>query len=235
MNDPPNLYRDPDYQIAQGWPFEAAQQAADGNIQALLYLAFTAFNDGNGSVALKHYRKAARDFNNLEATLNVIKIYEFGQGVGADLDIIVNYGYYMLGARTSARDGRTQIELPENKRNVNDGLKWLERAAQIGRGDVASNLGNMYMTGGHPKVPRNYEKGMELLEKAAELGDGHCAYQLSISYKIGIIPVDEGKHRFWLKKAADMAHEEAVQEMARVWTPKEESKADQENSKRRRY
>lgn len=53
----------------------------------------------------------------------------------------------MLSARTSAWNGRPQIELPENKRSLPDGVKWLERAIDIGDGDVASNLGNVYMTG----------------------------------------------------------------------------------------
>mmetsp|Transcript_7463 Transcript_7463/g.17903 ORF Transcript_7463/g.17903 Transcript_7463/m.17903 type:complete len:357 (+) Transcript_7463:179-1249(+) len=239
MDDPPSLYLDPDYQMAQGWPFTALHQACDGNMQALLYLAFVVSNNGNGPEALRYYRKAARDFNNLEATWWVIKIYEYGLwGVDADLvkacqwmknvlmtiestqdqwkhpkirrDIIVNYGWYMLGARTSALDGQPQLELPENKRNVTDGLKWLERAAEMGEGDVASTLGNIYMTGENPKIPQNYEKATKLLQKAAELGDGECTYLLSVSYMIGIVPVDEDKHRFWLKKAADLGYEEAV-------------------------
>jgi len=118
----------------------------------------------------------------------------------------------MLGARTPARDGRPQIELPKNKRKVTDGLKWLEPAAELGEGDVASNMGNMYMTGRNPDIPRNYGEGMKLLQKAAELGNGKCAYQLAISHMIGIVPVDEGKRQFWLNKAADMGY---VQEMAR--------------------
>mmetsp|Transcript_7465 Transcript_7465/g.17905 ORF Transcript_7465/g.17905 Transcript_7465/m.17905 type:complete len:352 (+) Transcript_7465:179-1234(+) len=243
MDDPPSLYLDPDYQMAQGWPFTALHQACDGNMQALLYLAFVVSNNGNGPEALRYYRKAARDFNNLEATWWVIKIYEYGLwGVDADLvkacqwmknvlmtiestqdqwkhpkirrDIIVNYGWYMLGARTSALDGQPQLELPENKRNVTDGLKWLERAAEMGEGDVASTLGNIYMTGENPKIPQNYEKGMKLLQIAAELGNGKCAYQLSISYMIGLVPVDEGKYRFWSKKAVELGYGEAVERIA---------------------
>jgi len=241
MNDPPNLYRDPDYQLEQGWPFTAPQQASGGSVQALLYLAFAAFNNGKGSEALKYYRKAARDFNNLEATLNVIEIYEFGfEGVDADLvkacqwmknvlmtiestqdqwkhpkvlrGVIVHYGFYMLGARTQTPDGQPSHNLlPENKRNVTDGLKWLERAVELGEAGVASKLGNMYITGKHPKVPKNYEKGMNLLQKAAELGgNGKYAYQLAMVYMIGLVPADEDKHRFWLKKAADLGYYEAV-------------------------
>jgi len=236
MNDPPNHYRNPNYQTAQGWPFTAQQQATGGNVQALLYLAFV---ESNVFSALKHYRKAVRDFNNLEAALNIIKIYEFG-GLGSDPDlvkacqwmkkvlitiestpdqwshpmirgdVIVNYGWYMLGGRTHKLEGRPQIELPEKMKNVKDGLKWLERAADIGEGDVASKLGNLFMTGGHPKVPQNYEKGMKLFEKAAELGDGECAYQLALSYSVGIIPVNEEKYYFWLKKSRELGCEEAV-------------------------
>lgn len=243
MEDPPNLYRDPSYQQAQGWPSTAQVQASQGNVQAILYLALKAFNHGNSSVALKHYRKAAKDFNNLDATLNIIKIYEFGQGVSGDIvkacqwmkkvllaiestpdqwekplirrDVIVNYGWYMLGGKTSAHQERPQLQLPQEMRNVKDGLKWLERAIDMGEGDVASNLGNIYMTGQHPKIPKNYEKGMSCLEKAAELGNGQCAYQLAITYKIGIVPVDKDKYYHWLRKAAELGYHEALSEMGR--------------------
>lgn len=237
MNDPPSLYRDPDYQVAAGWPFTAQQQASEGNLQAILYLAQAAFSNNNNAAALKYYRKAAREFNNLEATVNVIKMYENGLGCDVDLvktcqwmkkvliaiesipdqwthpmirrDVIVSYGWYMLGAKTAKREGRPQIELPEKLQNIKDGVKWLERAADIGERDVASNLGNMFMTGGHPKIPIDYEKGMKLFEKAAELGDGKCAYQLSIAYMVGIIPVNNEKHKFWLRKAQELGYEEA--------------------------
>lgn len=237
MNNAPNLYRNPEYQKAQGWPLTAPQQAADGNLQAILYLAHSACNNGNESEGLKLYRKAARDFDNLEATLNVIKMYEFGMGCKTDLikacqwmkklllmiestpdmwehpiirsDVIVNYGWYMLGGKTPVKAAGPQMQLPESKRNVRDGVKWLERAAELGNAEVASTLGNIYMTGQHPKIPLSYEKGMKLLEIAAELGDGKCAYQLSVAYKIGVIPVDMDKYRYWLKKAADLGYNEA--------------------------
>mmetsp|Transcript_15554 Transcript_15554/g.42952 ORF Transcript_15554/g.42952 Transcript_15554/m.42952 type:complete len:98 (-) Transcript_15554:79-372(-) len=50
MNTPTRLYLDPEYQAAQGLPRTALQQAAEGNVQALLYLGYFAMNNENGSI-----------------------------------------------------------------------------------------------------------------------------------------------------------------------------------------
>ena len=88
MNDPPPHYRDPAYQEAQGWndPETLRQQVLNDDVQALLYSAHKIRCQGDKTRALECYEDIALNFNNLEAAISVIQMYECG--IGCRVDVI---------------------------------------------------------------------------------------------------------------------------------------------------
>jgi MYND finger/Sel1 repeat len=123
-------------------------------------------------------------------------------------DVMLCYGWYLLGAKTP--DGAVvKCSLPENLQDTVEGLRWLEKAGDLGHKDAVDQLGNLYMTGQHPKVGRHADKGMEWFKKGAKMGNGKNAFQLAMAYKSGLVPVNPKLEQQWLKVAAQLGNDEA--------------------------
>jgi TPR repeat protein len=235
-------YRDVAFQVSRGWPVTALQQAESGDVHAQLYLAENAFSRGRTSESVRWYEAAANQ-GNLFAMLNLYRIHEcfesnlprachwmekivtmYEDADNSDeqndaiRDVMHSYGWYLLGAETPDSATR-KCGLPEEMLDAEEGLRWLETAGDLGHMDAASQLGNLYMTGQHPKVGTNHLKGMEWFKKAAEMGNGHCAFQLAMVYKCGIVPVNRSLEKRWLKVADRLGYAEARAALAGMDSP----------------
>lgn len=123
-------------------------------------------------------------------------------------DVMHSYLWYLLGAKTPESATR-KCSLPEEMLDTEGGLRWLEKAGDLGHMDAASQLGNLYMTGQHPEVGTKLAKGMGWFKKAAEMGNGQCAFQLAMAYRCGIVPVNPSLQKRWLKVADRLGYAEA--------------------------
>jgi len=243
INDSP--YEDPAFQRSRGWPVTARPQAESGDVPAQLYVAQMAFNCGNTSECLRWYEAAANQ-GNLFAMLNlyrtyecfvsdlprachwmkkIVAMYDYEEDANSSnernvriRDVMHSYGWYLLGAKTPD-SAPVKCSLPEELLNVEEGLRWLEEAGNLGHMDAASQLGNLYMTGQHPKVGTSSLKGMEWFKKAAELGNGHCAFQLAMTYTCGAVPANRILAKRWLQVADRLGHAEARAALANTDSP----------------
>ena len=234
INDSP--YQDPAFQRCRGWPGTALPQAESGDVHAQLYLAHMAFNCGNISESLR-WCEAAANQGNLFAMLNlyrtyeciesdlprachwmkkIVTMYDYEEDANSGgnernvriREVMRSYGWYLLGAKTP--DGApVKCSLPEELLDAEEGLRWLEEGGNLGDMDTASQLGNLYMTGEHPKIGKSFAKGMEWFKKAAGLGSGHCAFQLAMAYQCGVVPANPSLAKRWLQVADRLGHAEA--------------------------
>ena len=69
-------------------------------------------------------------------------------------------------------------------RDVNEGVKWMDRSAALGYGPALADLGAFYLTGQY--VPRDIPKAVELLSKAAAQKDPAGYYNLGVVYRDGL-------------------------------------------------
>jgi TPR repeat protein len=81
-------------------------------------------------------------------------------------DVMHRYGGYLLGLSYT----EAMRSLPESLQDATEGLVWLERAAELGHKDAVHTLGNLYVTGQHPKVGFHVDKGMALWKKVLSWG-----------------------------------------------------------------
>ena len=238
------MYKNPEYQVSRGWPETAEEQAKAGDVEAQLYMAFRCFNNPDPQQqkqSLRWYEMAANQ-GTVEAMVNLCRIHERGLadiGVSADLEeacrwmkqivasgeesirvrsIIQAYGWYLLGAKTSAGESGSykeeQQQLPEDQLDAEEGLRCLELAGKQGDVNAAVQLANLYSTGQHPKVKIDVPQGMEWFKKGAHLGDSHSAFKLAKIYHSGLVPANQVLHDKWLEVAARMGDPDAKDTLA---------------------
>ena len=111
-------------------------------------------------------------------------------------------------------------------------LEWLEKAAEAGCPDALVNIGRLYetnMTGllterivkiKAKDANQTYaffcNKALEYYHKAAELGSATGAYNIAVIHKTGLLlqPIDYQASVKWLRKAANLGHQQAVNDLA---------------------
>ena len=168
--------------------------------------------------------------------------YEFG--IGTPLNIKEAMKYYEMAARQNNAIGMTNLAdlyIQENKlkkakplllkaaekeygyaqyllamnffdlysENNKEALFWLERAANNDEPEALYQLGVYYSEG------NDLAKSIKYYQRAAELNHSDAALALSYLYDEGIsVEQDDDKALFFLKKAAELENQEAIDELA---------------------
>ena len=168
--------------------------------------------------------------------------YEFG--IGTSLNIKEAMKYYEMAARQNNAIGMTNLAdlyIQENKlkkakplllkaaekeygyaqyllamnffdlysENNKEALFWLERAASNDEPEALYQLGVYYSEG------NDLAKSIKYYQRAAELNHSDAALALSYLYDEGIsVEQDDDKALFFLKKAAELENQEAIDELA---------------------
>ena len=95
--------------------------------------------------------------------------------------------------------------------NNKEALHWLERAASNDEPEALYQLGVYYEEG----VEADLAKAINYFQRAAELNHADAALALSYFYDEGIsVEQDDDKALFFLKKAAALENQEAIDELA---------------------
>ena len=168
--------------------------------------------------------------------------YEFG--IGTPLNIKEAMKYYEMAAKQNNALGMTNLAdlyIQENKlkkakplllkaaekeygyaqyllamnffdlysENNKEALFWLERAASNDEPEALYQLGVYYSEG------NDLAKSIKYYQRAAELNHSDAALALSYLYDEGIsVEQDDDKALFFLKKAAELENQEAIDELA---------------------
>ena len=168
--------------------------------------------------------------------------YEFG--IGTSLNIKEAMKYYEMAAKQNNAIGMTNLAdlyIQENKlkkakpllvkaaekeygyaqyllamnffdlysENNKEALFWLERAASNDEPEALYQLGVYYSEG------NDLAKSIKYYQRAAELNHSDAALALSYLYDEGIsVEQDDDKALFFLKKAAELENQEAIDELA---------------------
>lgn len=157
--------------------------------------------------AMKYYEMAAKQNNALGMT-NLADLYIQEDKLKKAKPLLVKaakkeYGYaqYLLAMNF--------FDLySENNKGA---LFWLERAANNDEPEALYQLGVYYSEGAEADLA----KSIKYYQRAAELNHADAALALSYIYDEGIsVEQDEDKALFFLKKAAELDNQEAIDELA---------------------
>ena len=157
--------------------------------------------------AMKYYEMAAKQ-NNALGMMNLADLYIQEDKLKKAKPLLVKaakkeYGYaqYLLAMNF--------FDLySENNKGA---LFWLERAANNDEPEALYQLGVYYSEGGEADLA----KSIKYYQRAAELNHADAALALSYLYDEGIsVEQDDDKALFFLKKAAELENQEAIDELA---------------------
>ena len=157
--------------------------------------------------AMKYYEMAAKQ-NNALGMMNLADLYIQEDKLKKAKPLLVKaakkeYGYaqYLLAMNF--------FDLySENNKGA---LFWLERAANNDEPEALYQLGVYYSEGGEADLA----KSIKYYQRAAELNHADAALALSYLYDEGIsVEQDDDKALFFLKKAAELDNQEAIDELA---------------------
>lgn len=121
-----------------------------------------------------------------------------------------------------------QLGLPQN---IDNGLKYLELAANGGHTQAQQVLGEMYWYG--DLVAQDVDRGFKYFEDAAETGDTENEmYVGAMYYELGRSAADYEKAFKWLSRAAQKGHRRAQFYLGQMYSfgkgvPKDEKKAEE--------
>ena len=192
--------------------FNALKKKVDsGDIHYMNYLGY-AYDFGVGTSlnikeAMKYYEMAAKQ-NNAIGMTNLADLYIQQNKLKKAKSLLVKaakkeYGYaqYLLAMNF--------FDLySENNKGA---LFWLERAANNDELEALYQLGVYYSEGAEADLA----KSIKYYQRAAELNHADAALALSYLYDEGIsVEQDEDKALFFLKKAAELDNQEAIDELA---------------------
>lgn len=164
------------------------------------------------NLAKDYYIRAANN-GILEAKMRLGNLYYLGKKeiTADDFDQPI-YWWHIYDAKLND-ELKSKIERQETKykpekvdvskiikRNTDDAIYWLKRAANSGSVDAQYELGCLYYYGDYEIEP-DCNMAIYWLEKAAET-DPHAMYQLGIIYYEGNgIDVNLGKSKYWIDLA----------------------------------
>ena len=157
--------------------------------------------------AMKYYEMAAKQ-NNALGMMNLADLYIQEDKLKKAKPLLVKaakkeYGYaqYLLAMNF--------FDLySENNKGA---LFWLERAANNDEPEALYQLGVYYSEGGEADLA----KSIKYYQRAAELNHADATLALSYLYDEGIsVEQDDDKALFFLKKAAELENQEAIDELA---------------------
>ena len=157
--------------------------------------------------AMKYYEMAAKQNNALGMT-NLADLYIQEDKLKKAKPLLVK--------AAKKESGYAQYLLAMNffdlySENNKEALFWLERAANNDEPEALYQLGVYYSEGGEADLA----KSIKYYQRAAELNHADAALALSYLYDEGIsVEQDDDKALFFLKKAAELENQEAIDELA---------------------
>ena len=157
--------------------------------------------------AMKYYEMAAKQNNALGMT-NLADLYIQEDKLKKSKPLLVK--------AAKKESGYAQYLLAMNffdlySENNKEALFWLERAANNDEPEALYQLGVYYSEGGEADLA----KSIKYYQRAAELNHADAALALSYLYDEGIsVEQDDDKALFFLKKAAELENQEAIDELA---------------------
>ena len=157
--------------------------------------------------AMKYYEMAAKQNNALGMT-NLADLYIQEDKLKKAKPLLVKaakkeYGYAQYLLAMNFFDLYSE--------NNKEALFWLERAASNDEPEALYQLGVYYSEGGEADLA----KSIKYYQRAAELNHADAALALSYLYDEGIsVEQDDDKALFFLKKAAELENQEAIDELA---------------------
>ena len=157
--------------------------------------------------AMKYYEMAAKQNNALGMT-NLADLYIQEDKLKKAKPLLVN--------AAKKESGYAQYLLAMNffdlySENNKEALHWLERAANNDEPEALYQLGVYYLEGDEA----DFAKAINYFQRAAELNHADAALQLSYIYdESDIVEQDDDKALFFLKKAAELGNQEAIDELA---------------------
>ena len=157
--------------------------------------------------AMKYYEMAAKQNNALGMT-NLADLYIQEDKLKKAKPLLVKaaekeYGYAQYLLAMNFFDLYSE--------NNKEALHWLERAAKNDEPEALYQLGVYYLEGDEADLA----KAINYFQRAAELNHADAALELSYIYDEGIsVEQDDDKALFFLKKAAELGNQEAIEELA---------------------
>lgn len=157
--------------------------------------------------AMKYYEMAAKQ-NNAIGMTNLAELYIQENKLKKAKPLLVKaaekeYGYAQYLLAMNFFDLYSE--------NNKEALHWLERAASNHEPEALYQLGVYYLEGDEADLA----KAINYFQRAAELNHADAALELSYIYDEGIsVEQDDDKALFFLKKAAELENQEAIDELA---------------------
>lgn len=157
--------------------------------------------------AMKYYEMAAKQ-NNVLGMTNLANLYIQENKLKKAKPLLVKaaekeYGYAQYLLAMNFFDLYSE--------NNKEALHWLERAAKNDEPEALYQLGVYYLEGDEADLA----KAINYFQRAAELNHADAALELSYIYDEGIsVEQDDDKALFFLKKAAELGAQEAIEELA---------------------
>ena len=157
--------------------------------------------------AMKYYEMAAKQ-NNALGMMNLADLYIQEDKLKKAKPLLVKaakkeYGYAQYLLAMNFFDLYSE--------NNKEALFWLERAANNDEPEALYQLGVYYSEGGEADLA----KSIKYYQRAAELNHADATLALSYLYDEGIsVEQDDDKALFFLKKAAELENQEAIDELA---------------------
>jgi len=133
-----------------------------------------------------------------------------------------------LNTMASRGNGDAMLELGERliqgqgvATNVDEGLKWLTKAADAGKMEAWYDLGFVYSNGLIDGKP-NIVEAMKYFQKGDDLGNADCQTSMGLLYQAGEkipggVKADPAQAAGWYRKAAEQNHTEAIQHLAMLY------------------
>ena len=157
--------------------------------------------------AMKYYEMAAKQ-NNVLGMTNLANLYIQENKLKKAKPLLVKaaekeYGYAQYLLAMNFFDLYSE--------NNKEALHWLERAAKNDEPEALYQLGVYYLEGDEADLA----KAINYFQRAAELNHADAALELSYIYDEGMsVEQDDDKALFFLKKAAELGNQEAIEELA---------------------
>lgn len=157
--------------------------------------------------AMKYYEMAAKQ-NNAIGMTNLADLYIQENKLKKAKPLLVKaaekeYGYAQYLLAMNFFDLYSE--------NNKEALHWLERAAKNDEPEALYQLGVYYLEGDEADLA----KAINYFQRAAELNHADAALELSYIYDEGMsVEQDDDKALFFLKKAAELGNQEAIEELA---------------------
>ena len=230
---------DKDEKLAFNWFKKAADQKNDKGMERLAFC----YKNGLGvkqdkEKAVSYYEESAKA-GNTDAIKSVIKMYVDGDGIPKNMSRAfywqetlafkgdIEAQKYVISHKTfeyeKANITSNEVnQLGSNAYKANN-FDWawfcFERGAAMGNEQSKYNQGLMYMEG--KGVAKNYAKAIDYMSGSAEKGDVVAQYYIATMYNMGDMGNgfnrDGNKYIYWLTRAAENGHEDALYQLAQSY------------------